>query len=92
MGNLDQAESHFGDALIFCRKAGYRSELAWSCCDYSDALRERNGSGDQEKAISLLDESLVISTELSMRPLVERVNEGLEPPLRITGGIILILS
>ena len=47
---------------------------------------------DLEKAISLLDESLVISTELSMRPLVERVNEGLEPPLRITGGIILILS
>ena len=47
---------------------------------------------DLEKAISLLDESLVISTQLSMRPLVERVNEGLEPPLRITGGIILILS
>ena len=43
MGNLDQAASHFGDALTFCRKAGYRPELAWTCCDYADALSERDG-------------------------------------------------
>ncbi len=30
-------------------------------------------TGDREKAMSLLDESLAISTELGMRPLVERV-------------------
>ncbi len=29
--------------------------------------------GDREKAMSLLDESLAISTELGMRPLMERV-------------------
>ena len=28
MGNLDQAMVHFEDALTFCRKAGYRPELA----------------------------------------------------------------
>ena len=56
MGQLDQAVSHFEDALVFCRKAGYRPELAWTCCDYADALRERDGSGDKEKAIALLDE------------------------------------
>jgi tetratricopeptide (TPR) repeat protein len=38
MGNLDQAMAHFEDALAFCRKAGYRPELAWSCCDYADVL------------------------------------------------------
>jgi len=28
----------FEDALTFCRRAGYRPELAWSCCDYADSL------------------------------------------------------
>jgi len=72
-GDLNQAVSHFEDALVFCRKAGYRPELAWSCCDYADTLRERDGPRDHEKAVSLLDESLAISSELGMRPLMERV-------------------
>ena len=73
MGNLDQAMGHFEDALAFCGKAGYRPELAWTCCDYAGNLLQPNMSGDPEKAISLLDESLAISTELGMRPLMERV-------------------
>ena len=73
IGNLDQAVTHFEDALAFCRKAGYRPELAWTCCDYADTLRERDGEGNRAKAIALLDESLVISSELGMRPLMERV-------------------
>ena len=36
MGNLDQAAQHFEDALTFCRNAGYRTELAWTCCDYAE--------------------------------------------------------
>jgi tetratricopeptide (TPR) repeat protein len=73
MGNLNQAKEHFEDALSFCRKAGYGPELAWTCCDYADTLLQRNEPGDREKAMSLLDESLSISTELGMRPLMERV-------------------
>ncbi len=73
MGNLDQAAGHFEDSLAFCRRAGYRPELAWTCCDYADALREREGEGDRDKIITLLDESLAISSELGMRPLMERV-------------------
>ncbi len=75
MGNLDQAAAHFEEALTFCRKAGYRPELAWSCCDYADALFQRNGPGDPAKAITLLEESLAISTELGMRQLMQRVTE-----------------
>ena len=71
--NPDQAATHFKDALAFCRKAGYRPELAWACCDYADTLLARNGEGDIAKAASLLDESLAIATELGMRPLIERV-------------------
>jgi hypothetical protein len=44
-----------------------------SCCDYADALRERDGPGDREKTVSMLDESLQISSDLGMRPLMERV-------------------
>ena len=73
MGNLDQAAAHFEDGLAFCHRAGYRPELAWTCCDYADALRDRDGDGDRTKAVALLDESLAISSELGMRPLMERV-------------------
>ena len=73
MAELDGAMGHFEEALAFCRKAGARPQLAWTCCEYANALRERDGEGDREKAVSLLDESLAISTELGMPPLVERV-------------------
>ena len=78
MGNLDQAAAHFEEALAFCHRSGYRPELAWSCCDYADVLLERNSQGDQEKVISLLEEALVISTELGMRPLTKRIMGRLE--------------
>jgi len=73
MRDLDQAMAHFEDALSFCHKAGYRPELAWTCCDYADMLRERDAEGDRAKAMALLDECLAISSELGMRPLMERV-------------------
>ena len=39
---------------------------------------QRNGQGDSGNVQSLLEESLAISTELGMRPLVERATERLE--------------
>ena len=36
-------------------------------------LLKRDGEGERVKAMSLLDESLGISSELSIRPLMERV-------------------
>ncbi|MCH7713417.1 MAG: AAA family ATPase, partial [Chloroflexi bacterium] len=81
MGNSDQAAGHFEDAMVFCRKAGYRPELAWSCCDYADLLLAGARHAvpvRSDRAISLLEESLAIATEFGMRPLIERVNERLE--------------
>ena len=72
-GIIDEALAHFEAALAFCRKAGYLPELAWTCHDYAETLISRNGEGDLAKAVPLLDESLAISTELGMRPLMERV-------------------
>jgi len=55
-----------------CAAAGYRPERAYAACDYADTLLQRNQPGDREKAMSLLDQSLAISSELGMRPLMER--------------------
>ena len=48
-------------------------DLAWTCYDYADTLLQRNESGDRAKRLSLSDEFLAISSELGMRPLMERV-------------------
>jgi DNA-binding CsgD family transcriptional regulator len=73
MGQIDQAAVHLWEALAFCRKAGYRPELAWTCYDYAEALLQRSHRGDRTRAMSALDESRDIAQELGMRPLAERV-------------------
>ena len=73
MGDVDRAAEHFDDALSLCRQAGYVVELAWTCHDYAEMLLQSNGSGSDDLAKSLLTESLEISTQLGMRPLMQRV-------------------
>ena len=87
MANLDQAVVHFEDALAFCRKAGYRPVLAWTCCDYADALRDRDGEGDRSRAGSLLDESSAFSSDLGMRPGHAALDGAGAVPAGDTGGI-----
>ena len=77
-GQLDDASAHFEEALDFCRKAGYRVNLAWTDCDYADVLHQRNQPGDFEKGNSLLEEALTISQELGMRPMMARAAASLE--------------
>ena len=64
MGDLDKSTGHFDEGLEYARRAGFRPMLAWTCCDYSDMLKERDAEGDRAKAVALLDESLAISREL----------------------------
>ena len=73
MGRNDDADAHFEDSLAFCRKAGARPELAWTNYDYANALLQRGVSADNIRAASMLEEAAAISTELGMRPLIERV-------------------
>ena len=70
LGRLDQAMNYFEDALAFCREAGYRPDLAWTCFDYADTLLARASTSSAG--------SLAISTELGMRPLMERAQERLD--------------
>ena len=41
--------------------------------DYAYLLLESDGKGERGKAMTLLDDSLAIYSELGMRPLMERV-------------------
>ena len=47
MGRLDDAETHFEDALAFCRKAGYRPELVTvRLCRHASRARRRRRPGE----------------------------------------------
>jgi tetratricopeptide (TPR) repeat protein len=76
-GKTSEAIKHFENSLSFCRKADYRPELAWTCCDNADVLTHRDESGDREKAQKLLDEGLAIAQELGMKTLEGRIKERL---------------
>ncbi len=52
--------------------------MAWTYHDYTETLIKRDNAADRSKVTSLLDESLAISTELGMRPLLDRVTALLE--------------
>ena len=73
LGRMEQAAVHFEDALTFSRAVGYRPELAWTCHDYAELMLNQDGRGKRDQASSLLDEALSLSTELGMKPLLERV-------------------
>ena len=82
-----QAEEHFEDALAFCRKAGYRPELAWTCHDYAELILQHPNpderkagtrtaptyQGEGTTATALLEEGMAIAVQLGMPPLMERI-------------------
>ncbi len=60
--------------VLKCRsRKGVRGVVGSVRCVWGTGLKERDNEGDRAKAINLLDESLAISSELGMRPLMERV-------------------
>ena len=79
MGDPGQSAAHFEDALAFCRNAAYGPELARTCSDYAECLLNastvsgKSEPGNSANTTVLLDEALAISSDLGMRPLMERV-------------------
>ena len=88
MGEYEKAAEHFEDALAFCRKAGYRPELAWTCCDYAELILQHPNTNELQggtraaptyqaegaTATALLEEGMSIAAELGMPPLIERIS------------------
>lgn len=73
MGDLNKALRHFEDAIAFCRNAGYKPELAWSLSDFGEFLLQRSEPGDKQRAVELQDEALLITRDLGMKPLTDRI-------------------
>jgi len=74
-GQPRRASARFESALAFCRRSGYRPELAWTCFDYACALLDSGRREDRMKAASLLDEGEQIAENLGMPPLAARIAE-----------------
>jgi DNA-binding CsgD family transcriptional regulator len=68
-GQTRRAIVHFENALDFCRKNGYRPELAWTLYDYAKALLDTGSRGDRERSAAMLHEGHDLSVQLRMRPL-----------------------
>ncbi|MCH8817368.1 MAG: protein kinase, partial [Chloroflexi bacterium] len=51
LGRFAAAATHFEDEMAFCRRVGFRPQLAWACSDYAEMLLGRDEPGDREKAI-----------------------------------------
>jgi tetratricopeptide (TPR) repeat protein len=72
-GRADTAVAHFEHALVFCERAGYRPEYAWTAADYAEALLGRASPGDRERALALEETAVGIARELGLKPLIDRV-------------------
>ena len=68
-----RAEEHYQRSVKFCRGTGFKPELAWSLYEYADLLLTRDGDRDREKAGPMLDEALALTTDMGMKPLMEKV-------------------
>lgn len=68
-GQTRRAIVHFEHAVAFCRKAGYKPELAWTLYDYAKARIDSGSRDDREKAAAMLNEGHDLSSGLGMRTL-----------------------
>jgi DNA-binding CsgD family transcriptional regulator len=68
-GQPRRAIARFEAALTFCRRSGYRPELARTCHDYAGALLSTGNRDHRLKAAALIDEAEQIAVTLKMRPL-----------------------
>jgi serine/threonine protein kinase/class 3 adenylate cyclase len=72
LGRRDDAIDELEGALVFLGK-GYWPGYAWAAYDCARIRLERNGPGDRERALTLIDEAMGHAQKLGMKPLVERI-------------------
>jgi DNA-binding CsgD family transcriptional regulator len=76
LGQHAEAKAAFEAALAFCRRSGYKPELARACRDYGEAL-VRQGGGSA-RAVEVLAEGLAVARSLGMAPTTARIQAALE--------------
>jgi class 3 adenylate cyclase len=66
MDRFDDAAKHFKAALDMNGRLRARPALAWTNRDYAAMRLRRNGPGDRDRALALVDESLATANEVGM--------------------------
>jgi DNA-binding CsgD family transcriptional regulator len=74
-GQSRRAIARFEAALAFCRRSGYRPELAWTCYEYAGVLLDSGTRADRLKAAALVAEAEQIAGALGMPPLAARLRD-----------------
>ncbi len=75
LDRLDDAETHFEEAIAFDERMRARGMLPRTQCDFARMLLTRSGPGDRERALSLLDEAMSTSQELGLKGWLDRCIE-----------------
>ena len=73
LGRWDEATSHFEDALEWNAARDARPWVAYTQCDHALMLRDRDSSGDRERARELLRSALATCQEVGLIALERRV-------------------
>jgi hypothetical protein len=73
LARWDGAVSHFEDALEMNAEMGARPWLAYTQCDFGRMLLARDLPGDHARANELMATAQVLSEELGMRALSEKI-------------------
>lgn len=82
LSRWDDAERHFEDALRMNEERGIRPYLAYSQFAFADMLVKRGESGDQERALQLVDQSLAAAEAMGM---VKLSQEALALKVQVQG-------
>ncbi len=72
-GDLDLANEHFTQTLPILESGGFRTVMARVLYEYGDMLLTRDGDGDRKKANQLLEKGLLLSRDIGMPWLTERI-------------------
>jgi tetratricopeptide (TPR) repeat protein len=72
LGRHDAAERHFTQACAVHERIGAPGYLARTRCDWANALLERGGAGDAERAAELLEQAARVARELGAAGIEKR--------------------
>ena len=61
LGKTEEARDHYEESLRISRKGGLQPEIAWTSYNYADMLLTQKSADNRDKALALLEPSLVDS-------------------------------
>jgi hypothetical protein len=83
LGRLDEADAHFAVAAAAHTRIGAPAWLVHTQLDWADLLLTRQGPGDVQMAVKLLDQALATARKLDLSTVQQRASTLLEKASRL---------